>query len=60
MQELREISQFKDLFLQHQQELGKLVCLEPEVAASWQRSKKMHIDPEMQELHYVLKHFFLH
>lgn len=52
---LKAISQYKDLFLQNSQDPGSFHLLEPEVAASWQRSKKLKIDPEMRELSYVLR-----
>lgn len=55
MQNLVEISHFKDLFLKDIKQTEGSFLLEPEVEASWQRSRKMHIDPEMQELLYVLK-----
>jgi transcriptional regulator of acetoin/glycerol metabolism len=52
---LKAISQYKDLFLGNAEDPGPFFMLEPEVAASWQRSKKLKIDPEMQELSYVLR-----
>lgn len=53
MADLKEISLYKDLFLQNSQKAGISGLLEPEVAASWQRCKKLQVDPQMQELKYV-------
>lgn len=53
MSNLMEISRYKDVFLQNSQDIETYCLLEPEVAASWQRCKKMQIDPQMHELSYV-------
>ncbi|MFA6808513.1 MAG: sigma 54-interacting transcriptional regulator, partial [Eubacteriales bacterium] len=47
---LKVISQCKDIFLQGDMYSDLPLLLEPEVLASWKRSKKMNIDPEMHEL----------
>lgn len=52
---LKAISLYKDQFLQNCRDADTLSLLEPEVAVSWQRSKKMNIDPHMQELSRVLR-----
>lgn len=55
MADLEAISLYKDVFLQNCEEPSTSFLLEPEVAASWQRCKKLQIDPQMQELPYVLR-----
>lgn len=52
---LKAIGLYKDHFLQNSQDPGISCWLEPEVAASWQRSKKLQIDPQMQKLSHVLR-----
>lgn len=52
---LKAISLEKDLFLQDCQEPGTSFLLRSEVAVSWQRSKKLKVDPQMQELSHVLR-----
>lgn len=47
------ISRYKEVFLQKQQDPEIYNLLAPEVADSWQRCKKLQIDPQMQELTYV-------
>ncbi len=53
--DLQGISFCKDLFFQNVQGQDIFSSLEPEIAASWQRSKKFKVDPQMQELPYILK-----
>lgn len=55
MDNLKAISIYKDQFLQNRKDLSNFLLLEPEVAAPWQRSKKRHINPEMQEPPPILK-----
>ncbi|MFA6808442.1 MAG: sigma 54-interacting transcriptional regulator [Eubacteriales bacterium] len=53
--DLKAISQGKDSFLQDNMNSNLMSMLEPEVFASWKRSKKMNIDSEMKKLPYTLK-----
>ncbi len=55
MVKLKEVRKYKDLFLKNYQDIEKPDFIESEVIASWQRSKNYHIDPQMQESHFLLK-----
>ena len=48
--DFNEIRLCKERFLQDKQNLSQTELLEPEVVASWQRSKKYRIDPQMREV----------
>jgi transcriptional regulator of acetoin/glycerol metabolism len=53
--DLKTISLYKDQFLLNSQDPGVFSLVEPEVAASWKRSQKLQVNPQMQELTDVLR-----
>ncbi|WP_019850067.1 sigma-54-dependent Fis family transcriptional regulator [Desulfitobacterium sp. PCE1] len=55
MDSLKAISLFKDSFVKKDQNTTLAGLLEPEVANSWQRCKKMEIDPYMEKLTYMCR-----